>query len=531
MKSRDLLILIGLLWVAFFLRVHLIDTLPPFNDESLHIRRSEVVFQERDVGLVPSKTLVYFWVGAFDVDREGDVWLGRTAISLFALLGLAGVYATGKSLFSREAGLIALVLAIFSPFMLFFDRLFLSDPFAAALAILLLWFTVRWAKKPTTPNAIGTGVLLFLVIFAKILNLAFLALPPLALILYQTHTLPTTWRIRPVAAWLYKELNHHRRTLITLYIAFSVCWIPSILHVLERTLSGEQLMFVNNNLVAGLAEDQSPIEIVLQNFGTLWDVNWILHSPILWLPLIASSIYLVWKQWRESLLLLASVGMAWSLAIFLGAELSTRYLLPGTLIAFLIVAGAADQLRRDYSYTKWIVNGIIAIWIAVFALPFAFNAWHSPTKLAMPPRDEWEYFSNFSSGYGLVDAADDLYNLPISQPSERVNVFGLVGSCHQMRLYLPHATTDADGPVWLTCLDFGWYGENIPQNIDDIQVRLAIETNVYLLIEPDLPFFDINDLDGHWQWELVKTYSRPHDGMPIVLYHIRPLNETRLTTE
>lgn len=524
MRRRDWFGIVLLLWLAFFLRSHLIDTMPPFNDESLHVRRAEVVFSDRDIALTPAKALVYFWVGLFGVDRESGVWVGRVAISLFALLGLAGVYATAKQLFGRFAGWFGLVLATFSPFMIFFDRMILSDPFSAVLVILLVWLSVRFAQKPNRSLAIGLGVMMFLVGYAKFLNLSLVVLPPLALLLYQSTAWPSNYQPRTMYQWAYEGLWPYRRLLITIYAIFALSWLPSILHILERTISGQQVMIVNNNLVSGLAEEKTPPQILLDNLGTVWDVDWTLHSPLLWGAILFSAGVLLWKRWRDGMFLLASIGLAWSVSVALSAELSTRYLLPGTLIVFVMVGGAADTLGQTRPITKWAMWVLVGLWIGLFALPFINTAWDDPAKLALPPRDEWEYFSNFSSGYGLVAAAEDFYDLPPSQPSGRVNVFGLVGSCHQIRLYLPDAYAEDDGPVWLTCLEFGWQGELIPQVIDQVEARLMTESDVYLLMEPDLPFFDPIELAGYWQWQKIKEYPRPHDGMPIVLYYIRPMD-------
>ncbi len=530
MIRRDWLVIIILLWIAFFVRIHEITTLPPFNDESLHIRRAEVVFSDRDIALTPSKTLVYFWLGLFDVDREGGVWVARVATSLFSLLGLAGVYATARYIFGRFGGFVSLLLAAFSPFLFFFDRIALSDPFAAALVIIFVWLTLRFAQRPQSFTALGLGMMLFLTIYAKILNLPFVALPPIALLIYHA---PKPPRYTPHAMWQwgYHNLSPYWRKLGIVYTTFVVCWLPSTLHVIERTLTGQRVMIVNNNLVVGLAEEKTPLETILQNFRTVWNIHWILHSPLLWLTIIIAFVLILWQFPRHGLFLFVSIALAWCMPIILSAELSTRYLLPAVLISFVGVGGLAEILRKTHPKTQWIIWGLISTWLVFYGIPFIRTAWHDPTELSLPTRDQWEYFSNFSSGYALVDAAQDFYQLPISQPSNRVHILGLVGSCHQIRLYLPDAYAEDNGPVWLTCLEFGWQGELLPQVIETIQAHLKTESQVYLLIEPDLPFFEFSALEGYWHWEQIKVYSRPYDGMKVVLYHIQALDESSSNKE
>ncbi len=544
----DLLTISGLLLLAFGLRAHLVEAVPPFNDESLHIGRAENVFTDRDTALTPYKTLVYFWVGAFQPERPESVFVGRTVVSLFALLGLAGTYALGRLLFGRWAATLALTLAVFSPFMIFFDRLLLSDPMTSALAVLMLWLSIVLARRGAScgrycPLAMGVGVLGFLLVMAKTIGLPLLAMPAIAVLLYGQGTHPVNFSFGTLRNWTLQRLLAYRDRLLTVYVTFSLCFIPSIVHLIERTVTGQYVTIVNNNLVLGLAEDRSPPEVVLDNMEKVWNVNWTLHGPVLWLAIIVGMSVLLRIRPRAGLYLLVGILLAWSMSVLLGAELSTRYMLPGTLPSLVVLSGAVhvtiQALRNRQPIRRLplrsVVFGSVGLWVVVFAVPFIDNAWHEPTALELPARDEWEYFTNFSAGYGLVDAADDFYELERAEPSGRVNVIGLVGSCHQIRLYVPNARTEDDGPIWLTCPAFGWSGENLMIVAEDIQQRLATQSAVYLLIEPEIPFFDPEDLRPYWNWREVERYQRPNGGMEIVLYHITPLAEdtqdVEMTTE
>lgn len=534
-STQDLMLIALLLLIAFGIRAHLVEAIPPFNDESLHVRRAENVFSDRDTALTPYKTLVYFWVGAFQPERLHAIFIGRTVIGLFALLGLAGTYALGRLLFSRWAGSLALTLAVFSPFMIFFDRLLLSDPMTSALGILLIWVSIPLARRKNCgrfcPLAMGTGVLGFLVVMAKTIGLPLLAMPIIAVLLYSRGEAPANYQWQTLRPWLIQRLRHHQDRLLTVYVTFTACFIPSAIHLIERTLTGKYVTIVNNNLVLGLAEDKSPPEIVFQNLETLWNVNWRLHSPYLWLLMIGALVVLLRLRLRGGVYLALSIALAWSMSIFLGAELSTRYMMAGTLPSFVLVAGAIQALlnrlqkqdKQQLPY-KAAAFALLGLWAVLFAAPFINKAWHEPEALDLPARDRWEYFTNFSSGYALVDAAEDFYKLESSEPSGRVNVYGMVGSCHQIRLYVVDAYPDESGPIWLTCPNFGWFGENLEEVALDIQNRMAVESAVYLLIEPEIPFFDAEDLRPYWNWQEIERYPRPHDGMAVVLYRLLPLD-------
>lgn len=535
LRRQDLWLAVGLIFVAFVIRAHAIEALPPFNDESLHIRRAEKILVERDVSLTPFKLLVYYWIALFRPDRIHSIFIGRTAVSLFALIGLAGTFATARILFGRLAGTLALVLAAFSPFMIFFDRLAFADPLTSALAILVVWMSVRIARYGRCnvgqcPESIWTGLLCTLVVLSKTTGLPFLAMPIMAVLAFGTGEKPSRFDFSYLKSWVLNRLRAYQKPLKRVYITFGITFAPFMLHVLERAVSAQPVMIVNNNLVLGLAEDRPPLRIFLENLETVWNVNWILHSPVLWMTFLAVLVFMIRRRPYETVYLVSAVILPWGMSIVLGAELSTRYLTLGILPLLVLLAGGLATIgMRTFDFggqtlsLRPIVMGLVGIWCLGFAIPFIDKAWNNPTELNLPSRDEWEYFTNFSAGYGLVDAADAIEKLPVSEPSHRVNVYGLVGSCHQMRLYLDNAEEQDDGRVWLTCPNYGWQGELLMEVADDIDQRLAVESIVYILAEPEIPYFELPDLFPRWQWEEVERYSRPHGGMEIILYHIIPL--------
>ncbi len=536
MKRQDLWFGVVLLLVGVIIRAHAIEALPPFNDESLHIRRAEKVLVERNWTLTPFKLLVYYLIAFFRPDRVHAIFLGRTGVALFSLIGLAGTYATAKLLFDRWAARMALILAVFSPFMVFFDRLALADPVTASLGILLVWMSVRMVRRPDCgsrcPEAVAAGILGTLVILAKTIGAPFLAMPGVAVLAFGRGKPPSRWRIQTLWRWGFERARVYQGMLWTTYIAFGLSMAPFILHVIERAVTGNYVMIVNNNLVLGLAEDRPPHEIIWKNLGTLWDVNWILHSPALWLLIIVTGSVLIWKCPREAFYLICAVALPWALSVFLGAELSTRYLTLGILPLYVLLAGGMRIIGqqtivlggRSLSLKPMMIAGVV-VWVLFFAVPFIDKVWNRPTALHLPSRDHWEYFTNFSSGYGLVDAAAEVEEVLLpSEPSGRINIFGLNGSCHQIRLYLPDAYEDESGPVWLTCPDFGWHGEHLMEVADDIDQRLATETRVYVMIEPEIPFFDPTELCTRWGWEETARYSRPDDGMEIIIFRVTPVS-------
>lgn len=512
---------VALLLLGWAVRAHAIEALPPFNDESHHIRRAELVysFSDPDLSMTPGKLLSYYWLGSFGAERLDAIFIGRTVTALFSILGLAGSFATARLLFGQRAGILALFLASFSPFMLFFDRLALTDPLTAALSMWLIWASLVMMRRQNNQWgnrwAILVGVLSGLVVMAKLLGLPMLGVPLLAVFIYGDKV---TWdgaHPRKLWQWLQANIRAYLPLLGTVYGVVGLIMMPSALYILGRVLiDGELVPIVNNNLINGAAENKSPLQVVWDNLGTLWETHWILHSPILWLMMLVTIGWTLYRREKSGIYLLGTTCLAWSLSIFVAAELSTRYLTLGVLPLLVLTGGMLNTLlQKSPRPIRAGLGGALMLWFLVFALPFVRTAWTQPTQLNLPERDRWEYYANFSSGYGLTAAAQDIEQLPRSEPSRRVNVLGLVGSCHQLRLYL-----DENGPVWLECPFFGWQGEYMADVADVVTARLQAESIVYLLVEPELSFTDLSVINA--KWELVRRYGRPFDGMVVELYRV-----------
>jgi len=395
--------------------------------------------------------------------------------------------------------------------------------------MMLVWASLLMVRRERCGvwcwPALLAGVLCVLVVMAKLLGLPMVAMPLLAVLIFGSGSTLRSYSWRAIHDFIREKWQSYRGALLTVYGIFIAAMLFFTGHVVERTISGQPLSVVNNNLVNVAAEDKSPLEVVTDNLAKVWTDNWILQGPALWLLILAFGGLLLWRRRREGIYLWGAVLLPWSLSILFAAEMSTRYLTLGVPPTLVIVSGGVMVLWQDIRWQKVTLRPIIwqgtvmvflLAWLGTFALPFIGAAWDEPTELHLPERDKWEYFENFSAGYGLVAAAEDVDDLPRSQPSGRVVLLGLVGSCHQMRLYL-----DEHGPVWLECLEFDWLAEDMVAINQTVQARLSEENRVYMLVEPELSYVDLDKLGV--RWELVERYPRPFDGMVVELYRIHPL--------
>lgn len=482
---------VALLWVAFLIRAHQIEALPPFNDESLHIRRAEQVwtFQNPDVSFTVGKLLAYYWYGIFHPARLDAIFVTRTVTGLFALMGLAASAGIGRRLFGGSAGMLALLMLAFAPYMIFFDRLALTDPITTAIGMITVWASLRMLDYPRKLWAgMAVGLLCTLTILAKLIGLPFAGIPVLAVAILGSGTLGQRWEA-------------YRRPLLACYLTVAGLLTPFFLRVVYKELTGNRISVVDTHLI----NTQTPLETLQTNIGQLFEALTVFNHPLFMGLALLMSVAGLWFRPRPAVFLLAGLLAVWGFSLATGGALSERYLQLGVPFFFLLVAGGMVRFRLAW--------GGVALWIGLFCLPFIVHSWNDPRLNIYPARARWEYFTNFSAGYGLVDAAEVLPQLPPSDDG-RIPVLGLVGSCHQIRLYL-----DETGNVDLTCLEFGWMGGELMEQVaDTIDQRVAEESNLYLLVEPE---FDNTPLEMlRVRHEVIATWQRPFDGMRVELWRV-----------
>ena len=96
---RRWIVIIALLLIALFIRAHQIGSLPIFNDESLHIGRSQIVYHDPATALTAGKVLDYYWLGLFEFDPHHALIGGRLAHALIVLIAGAAIYRAAQDFF------------------------------------------------------------------------------------------------------------------------------------------------------------------------------------------------------------------------------------------------------------------------------------------------------------------------------------------------------------------------------------------------------------------------------------------------
>jgi hypothetical protein len=529
---RALLMHMVLLWLIWASRAHAVMKLPIFVDESLHILRAQMVFQFTDAtaSFLPGKLLLYYYLGLFAPQDVGGAWLARQAVVLLSPLGAALSVALARRLFGGQGiGFWVLILYLFTPFLIFFERMALADSFVMMWGLALSLAVVRFVQDPTPRRGLWAGAMLGASWLAKLT-----ALP---------------WVIVPLLGWW---LLGHRRPIprlawVSLYATVGGLLALPALYVVYQALApvGEKQEVITTTLY--VTEEESQIAQILHNLTAYSTASAAMFTLPLLLIITVSVVWQSRRRPRPSLYLLGVTTAAVGFVVVTAARPSTRYLVVGVPPLLILTAaslaewaipvngwrgllknirgvlpkplGRGDEFEHvmgwpllRHKLLPLLVVLIVLVALSGQGLGFLITAWDEPANLHLAERDVWEYMQNATTGYALASAAHDLPHLP-PRADGKIPVAGFVAACHTLRLYLP-----ADHQVELDCPYFKWRPEFTQSTLEEWTDKIRSAGSWYILADEEQSI----DLWAELPviWEEIAVYPRPHNGVKTILYRV-----------
>lgn len=473
-----------LLLLAYMVsRLHRLAALPLFIDESFHIETAQRV---RDGQILASAThgrLGRVWLNALlGPDAPAAIWTTRAGTVLVGLVGVAAFYALGRACVSHRAGLIAAMLWITAPYMLFYERMALADPMLGAASAAAVWVAWRLAQSGSRRWAAALGLALVGVLLAKASGVVWLPLPIVAALLLRT---PVSWRERAILPAL-------------AYAVFGALWVPFTLVLRWKSYDyfGLASVFVEG-------ADDTLLDRVWRNISDTWQFD----MTYLGLPVIVLAVLggLWWlrERPRSALLALLALGMGAGGAAVFGVNVNSRYALNHVAWVLLPLAAGIGLVIQRWPRWERPIYAALVIWIAIFFAPFQWNAWHDPADLSLAGHDPYEYISGESSGYGVTEIGQWL-----STESEPLPVIGLVANCQTLRL--------AAYPRAVECPPIRWEGTNQDELMALVEAQAA-SGPVYVAGE-ELVYLSLSGLP--LPYTNITTAQRPDRGVMVGLYRI-----------
>ncbi|MCA9944707.1 MAG: glycosyltransferase family 39 protein, partial [Anaerolineales bacterium] len=318
-KLNEKWLLVGLLLVAFGLRVVSLDDAPPglrYDELQNYVMASRVIAGERPLYFAESwghePLYHYLQAGSMALLGESD-WSLRLPSVALSLLALAGTWLVAKKLLGRNAALLAVVFLTFSFWGIFYGRVGLRVGGVTAFATLMIFFVWRCWERPSGQawRGLVDGLLAGIFLAAGVYTyLAGRVLPAILLgfVLFTAVFHWQTFKIR----WL--------RFAVVFVVGGLLCW--PLWQAIAANPAGEQRLALLNEAVVALRQG-NPLPIVeltgraLGMYVILGEQDWLYNvygRPIF---IIVTALFFLaglgwvlwrWRKPRFALLLLWFLG-------------------------------------------------------------------------------------------------------------------------------------------------------------------------------------------------------------------------------
>ena len=416
-------------------------TLPIFGDEAIYLRWAQLIGDGHWwISLIDPKPPLHFWLIALFFNCARDPLIVSRFLSIACgVLSIPALAAACNEIASffrppapsgRILGLIACVLAIFCPFLNFYQRLGTADALFILQMLLATWLSLRWArflaaKKTAWLTAITLGIAMASAMMTRQgLSYVLWALPPVALLL----ALPRP-RLIPKAI-----LQFTIAGLIALVI-----WTPYLtadLHRFAAERGGTKNEIKTRILYQNQFTDstKSRLDILRWNATCVFiptcnadgqpETGW-LYLYLTWPVYFASGAGFLWlafrRQWKVLSILLLWCALMLGVPMALGAVLRSRYIVaavPPLLIAasfFLLeLLGLGLSARR-----QWIGWSIaLLLFAAVILLPLREIAKQGTTwwNQTLTREDRYQHITGWTAGTATMDAINFIKNFAPRSP-------------------------------------------------------------------------------------------------------------------
>jgi Flp pilus assembly protein TadD len=373
--------------------VHLM-ALPPFADETIHVDWALKVAQTgRLLGISDGGRYLPIWLDAVVASRASDpVKAVRMLSVVFGLAAAVALAWLGRVVYDERAGLLAAVFYLLIPGALLYDRMALAESLLAALVLLGLGASARWAQSGRLAWGLLAGVVVGAAAITKLYGALLVLAPPLCALAF---------RPPPQRRGLWAQLP-------AVHGAALGVMLPVLLE-LQATAQ-----FVVLNAWPFHVLPARPVSLLHNlRLAVIWQVQYL--TPLVAILVLAAILHALRRRAPGDRVLLP-FWAAWT-AFFVitgGHDWFPRYLFP-VLPPLLLVAAqrivqASDRLAEALAAPRWRAQAP-ALVAGLVLLSCGRTDWQlltDPARAALPGLDRWQYVTDWPSGYRLGEVASFL---------------------------------------------------------------------------------------------------------------------------
>lgn len=380
--------------IAYFaVRLPSLNLQPVFCDEGIYIRWAQKIAQNPKLNLfIPltdGKTPLFMWIAIpFLKFIKDPLIAGRTVSILSGFLTFTGAVYLGKRFFDFKTSLISAILFIFTPFIVFFDRMALTDSMLAAFSFWSLILTLDIVKSPSFKKTLLLGLSLGFSILTKTPGMFNFINLPLTLITLNL-----------------KDKNKLKKS--TIQFAISALIGLALYNLLKISPYFENLSkrnsdyhFTPSHLL------QTPLDSFLGNIKLAFEFLSKMVTIPIFLLFIFTLIYSIYKKKKLNIIIFLWGFLPFLILTSLLKVYTARYILPSVVPFIFLSSLAIAEITKKIKFKAMILAFIITILVPSFI--FDYHLLKSPQKANLPQKEKEGYFEGWTAGYGLKEMADFL---------------------------------------------------------------------------------------------------------------------------
>lgn len=494
MKNYKSLVPLILIFIVFlFFRLINLNLIPIFADEAIYIHWAQIAWHDhtqRFISLTDGKPPLHTWLMIPFLKIIKDPLLAGRLLSVLAgLFTLIGIYLIVKVIFDKKTALLAAFLTAICPFLVFYDRLAVADSLLTAFGVWSFYLGLLLIKKPDLGKSFLLGFCWGGGLLTKQPALYFIILSPLVFLL--------TVRF---------SVRSHKKThlwnLLKLFQVSIVYWCLALLiavlgyNVIKLSPFSHLISIRSYDYILGKKEFlRAPFQLFWGNLKAI--LVWLgSYQTIFGVLLFFIGLGMLFKKsWRKAVVFFSWLIIPVFGSAAIGKIIFPRYFLFTQPWVIIFIAYGVNFLIKTIRikiktlsiirYPLFIV--LIFPWL-VFSLLIVFN----PTKAPLIKREQDQYLTSWSAGYGIKQIATYLKE---NHPKEKVYVAteGFFGTLPDgLQVYL-----DGFGNI-------GVYGIGQPvSQIPFSTIENAKKAPTYLVVN------DTRYLGRGEHLELIKSFPKP----------------------
>lgn len=481
----------------FLMRLPNLLALPAHTDEGEYLLWAQWAWQGMPLHMLEQGKVLIIGLTGLIGPFTGGLFIARYLVLLTGAIGIASAFAVGRKLHSPLTGLLAVLLWLGTPQLIFFERMSLHDIPMASMGILTLWLALRMMDSPGWQRAAWCGVGLALCVSAKTTGIIFLSIP-VTVLLFGRGLLSTQIKFRQV--------------LISI-VVFVLIWLIPAIYIVAV---GADPFYMSANRPANPATISSLyglIERMQTNLIRMIQAERAYLTPLVLLLLPLTALIVIRRHIKLALLLLMLIFVVFVAIAVAASKLWLRYIVPATPFMIVLMAVGMSYWMLGYRAKKpspplrsvpWLV---VLGFVLLVGVPYAITAQTTPAQLAMPETDRLEYVQWLASGYGVREAVNYLSTLSTLP----ITAMGTAGDCYGGRAMINNPLLTLICPSGET-----WWDDANTAYVQSIHDRADKDGYVLIVADETAPIIAPERLPQPLR--TVRVFPRPGGAYNIILY-------------